>query len=524
MGCSAPPTGPTQPINGRRRSALALIGGVAIACSILWGAIAQPAGANPPPIKHVFLIVLENESESTSFARPAPAGEKYLAETLPNEGAFVPNYYGIGHSSLDNYIAMISGQAPNPSTQADCPIFSAIAEVSLVQGQEPSAGCVYPHNVPTLPKQIEEAGGLTWRSYDESMGNEPLRDGGTTCAHPEIGTDDKAKVANENDAYATRHDPFVYFNSIISREPSCKEHVVNLQQLKTDLESEGTTRNYTFITPDLCDDGHESSCPNGRLGGLESANKFLETWVPKITASKAFEKDGLLIITFDEGVNDSTSCCGETPGPTTTTPGGTEPGGGSGGGRVGAVLLSPFIKAETVTTAAYNHYSMLASVETYLGLSRIGCAAGTTPFGSDIFKSEYSSPAPESAPPCYVPPASGGSTTTTTTTTTTATHSSPPACVATVISPKARGKLGANRVFGTLTVKKSGKVASLSFTALHGAKLKITARTSTGRSKTVASRSLTACHAYTFKLPAGHGKVTVVATVGHASQTSTHSY
>jgi hypothetical protein len=55
-------------------------------------------------------------------------------------------------------------------------------------------------------------------------------------------------------------------------------------------------------------------------------------------------------------------------------------------------------------------------------------------------------------------------------------------------------------------------------------KLKITARTSTGRSKTVASRSLTACHAYTFKLPAGHGKVTVVATVGHASQTSTHSY
>ena len=35
----------------------------------------------------------------------------------------MPNYYGIGHSSLDNYIAMIGGQPPNPTTQADCPTF-----------------------------------------------------------------------------------------------------------------------------------------------------------------------------------------------------------------------------------------------------------------------------------------------------------------------------------------------------------------------------------------------------------------
>ena len=41
-----------------------------------------------------------------------------------DSGAFVPNYFGIGHASLDNYIAMVSGQPPNFQTQADCQVFS----------------------------------------------------------------------------------------------------------------------------------------------------------------------------------------------------------------------------------------------------------------------------------------------------------------------------------------------------------------------------------------------------------------
>src|SRR5258706_1508761 len=75
--------------------------------------------ASRPPIRHVFTIVLENED----FARTFGIGQgesPYLSRTLVRQGAFVPNYYGTGHSSLDNYIAMTSGQGPNPQSQDDC--------------------------------------------------------------------------------------------------------------------------------------------------------------------------------------------------------------------------------------------------------------------------------------------------------------------------------------------------------------------------------------------------------------------
>jgi hypothetical protein len=39
---------------------------------------------------------------------------------------------------------------------------------------------------------------------------------------------------------------------------------------------------------------------NGEPGGLISADQFLQTWVPQITSSPAFQQDVLLIITFDE--------------------------------------------------------------------------------------------------------------------------------------------------------------------------------------------------------------------------------
>src|SRR5215471_13798111 len=68
------------------------------------------------PIKHVFLIVLENKSFDTTFV----PGSSLL--TLAAHGVLLTNYWGIGHNSLDNYIAMISGQAPNPVTQMDCPV------------------------------------------------------------------------------------------------------------------------------------------------------------------------------------------------------------------------------------------------------------------------------------------------------------------------------------------------------------------------------------------------------------------
>ena len=342
---------------------------------------ADAAAGGLPPVRHVFVIVLENESASTTFGAGSPA--PYLAQTLPAEGAYLPNYYGVGHNSNDNYIAMISGQAPGIQSQADCQDFDDLLPGTIgADGQAIGTGCVYPAAVPTIASQLTAAGD-TWRDYNESMGDDPTRES-AQCGHPAVGSQDRTQTAEAQDMYATRHNPFVYFHSIIDDTTLCDTHVVNLDALPQDLASPSSTANYSFITPDLCDDGHDAPCANGQPGGLTSANSFLKTWVPRITGSPAFQQNGLLIVTFDEAdTDDASSCCGEIAGPNSPLPGIT----GMGGGDVGAVLLSPYIAPGTVSTTAYNHYSMLGSVEDLFGLPHLGYAQlpGETDFGSDVY-------------------------------------------------------------------------------------------------------------------------------------------
>jgi phosphatidylinositol-3-phosphatase len=357
--------------------------GLVLACCLSLAACAARAHAAQPSIHHVFVIVLENQSASTTFGPGSPA--PYLSQTLRAQGAYLPNYHGIGHESNDNYIAMISGQAPNVATQADCLTFSDFASSALAPpyGQAVGPGCVYPPNVQTVGDQLISAG-LTWRDYNEDMGADPKRES-AVCGHPGINMVDGTQKATATDEYATRHDPFVYFHSIIDDTTLCDTHVVGLDMLTKDLASAANTPNYVFITPDLCNDGHDAPCANGQPGGLAQADGFLRQWVPKITNSPAFkDQNGLLIVTFDEAAtSDASSCCGEIPGPGSPLPGIF----GIGGGDVGAVLLSPCIAPGTVTQAAYNHYTMLRSVEDLFGLQHLGYAGlnGGQSFGSDVF-------------------------------------------------------------------------------------------------------------------------------------------
>ena len=357
----------------------------ALAFVTLAATSALPASAAPPaPVGHVFVIVLENRDAATTFGPNSPA--PYLAQTLTGQGAFVPNYYGIGHNSLDNYLAMISGQAPTIATQADCPLFTDVLPgTPAADGQVIGQGCVYPASVKTVADQLE-AKGLSWKGYMEDMGNDPVRDHGTTCAHPALGTPDTTQQASATDQYATRHNPFVYFHSIIDRPSACNARDVPLTALPNDLTRTAATPQLSFIVPDLCNDGHDATCADGSPGGLPAADAFLKTWVPRITGSPAFRRDGLPIVTFDEAENDSSACCNEPTGPNTPAPGGQS--GGPGGGRTGAVLLSRFIQPGTVSNEPYNHYSLLRSVEDTFGLSHLGYAGapGLRPFGSDIFR------------------------------------------------------------------------------------------------------------------------------------------
>ncbi|HYU61859.1 MAG TPA: alkaline phosphatase family protein [Solirubrobacterales bacterium] len=364
----------------------ALLAGLALA---LLGGDSSSASAAPPGIKHVFIIVLENENFEASFGPQSPA--TYLSQELPAQGAFLPNYYAIGHLSLDNYIAMVSGQAPNVETQSDCQFFTNFSPgTPTSDGQYVGQGCVYPPGVANIANQLEGAG-LTWKGYMEDM-NAPTGQE-QPCRHPAIGAQDNTQTAEPNDMYAARHNPFVYFHSIIDF-PTCVQNDVDLSHLAADLQSESTTPSYSFIVPNLCNDGHDEPCVNGQPGGLAQADGWLRDHVPQILHSPGYKDHGLLIVTFDEaeavpgapgGGPDASACCNEQPGPNTANPGGLIQ--GPGGGKIGTVMLSPCIKPGTVDETPYNHYSMLRSIEDLFGLSHLGYAGqqGLEVFDDDVF-------------------------------------------------------------------------------------------------------------------------------------------
>ena len=335
----------------------------------------------------MFVVVLENQRYDVTFGARTPA--LYLADTLAPAGALLRRYYATGHYSLDNYIAMISGIAPDSATQADCPVYENFRQTGVApDGQPVGRGCVYPAHVPTIANQLAAAH-RSWKGYMEDMGNDPARES-ATCGHPRLGASDRTETATPTDQYAAKHDPFVYFHAIID-SASCAANVVPLSRLAGDLASAERTPNLVFISPDLCHDGHDARCADGEQpGGLGSADRFLSRLVPLITRSPAF-RDGLLIVTFDEaGDDDATACCDEPTGPNTTRPGISGP----GGGRTGAVLLSPFIQAGTVSDVPYNHYALLKSIEQIFGLPFLGYAGrpDLAGFGADVYAAGPAAP------------------------------------------------------------------------------------------------------------------------------------
>ena len=336
---------------------------------------ARHAATGLPAIKHVFVIVLENKEFAEWFG-PGRLYDPYLVNTLIPEGALIPNYFGTGHSSADNYISMISGQPPTADSKNDCPDpMTTVGAKTDANGIAQSNGCLYPPSYQDIGDQLAGKN-LTWKAYAQNIPApcSPLHDG--------------------PGSYERKHNPFVFFESGI-QSGACAADDVGLGGLSTDLASASTTANVNYIFPDECDDGH-SDCTTpanpipvigAEVDEMAQADAFLKKYVPLITASQAYKDDGLLVITWDEG-DDPFGCCGEPmQDPDGSYPGGEAGSPGTGGGQVGAVALSKFIKPGTLSTSMYNHYSLLATIEGLFGLPRLAEArlSGVNAFGSDVF-------------------------------------------------------------------------------------------------------------------------------------------
>ena len=359
------------------------VGGLSFALAACGTAVPSTTTSfKAPPIGHVFTIVLENKGYRETWGRSPEA--PFLTRKLAAKGQLLTRYYATGHFSLGNYITMLSGQSQNTNTQQDCHQYVDVQPGTIgADGQALGQGCVYPDTVKTLVDELRDTRRLDWRGYMEDMGDDPERER-KRCAHPTIGSSDPTQQASVADQYATRHNPFAYFHSITDSDRYCRRHVVPLDALKRDLRSVRTTRNYTFITPDLCSDGHDDPCINpGQAGGYEGIDEFLHRWAPRILRSPAYRNDGLLVIVFDESEGSSRACCFVPTGPNVAEQGISGP----GGGRTGALLISQWVKPGTTNDHPYNHYDLLLTMTDLFGVDPLGYAVppAAEPFGEDVF-------------------------------------------------------------------------------------------------------------------------------------------
>jgi hypothetical protein len=194
----------------RTRSALVVLAAaVVVALSALVPLSSAPAsatgtGLSAGSIQHVWLIILENKSFDETFT--GLNNNSYLWQTLPSQGVLLKNYYGTGHSSMDNYVSVVSGQGPEEDTQQDCSdvntLFGSNSTIvttgavgsatpnwnfgqvaSLLNASQPSGanapagaagstvtnGCTYPSEVATLFDQFNLAG-VSWKGYAQDLG------------------------------------------------------------------------------------------------------------------------------------------------------------------------------------------------------------------------------------------------------------------------------------------------------------------------------------------------------------------
>jgi hypothetical protein len=184
--------------------------------------------------------------------------------------------------------------------------------------------------------------GISWKAYEEDIPG------------------DVVPLVNVN-GYVVRHDPFAYFDDVTgTNNPSWPygiAHIRPFTELAGDLASNNVAQ-YNFITPDLCDDGHDACAPY--FDNIQQSDLWLSTEIPMITNSLAYQSNGAIFITWDENNNDS------------------QP--------VGLLMISPLAKGGGyVSTNHYTHSSTVRTMQEIFGVKPLLNDAANAADLSDLF-------------------------------------------------------------------------------------------------------------------------------------------
>jgi hypothetical protein len=177
------------------------------------------------------------------------------------------------------------------------------------------------NTAPSLPGQLEAAH-ISWRAYFQSI--------------PAPGF-----AGNGVGDYSKHYNPYAYSEQV-GEGAIARTHLVDFRSLRQDLSRRSLPR-FSWITPNLLNDGHNAS--------IRSSDRFAARLVPRIV--RALGPDGVLFVTWDEAQGVT----------------------GPDGGRVALIATGPGARHHVRTDGPADHYSLLATLEGGLGLSRLGHAA-----------------------------------------------------------------------------------------------------------------------------------------------------
>jgi phosphatidylinositol-3-phosphatase len=284
-----------------------LLTGTLLGCKGEQAVVTSKTSGQLPSFGHVFVVVEENHDYTDVIGNPAMP---YL-NSLAQQYGLATQYYANTHPSIGNYFMLTTGQ--------------------IVTNNDGYTDTVTADNI---VRELLKAG-KTWKAYAEDL--------------PLVGY-----TGASQGRYARRHNPLSFFSDVVG-DSTQRRNLVPFTQLATDL-ADSALPDYAFLVPNLCNDAHDCS--------LSTADTWLQTNMDPLIQSPLFQRDGLLIITFDESGGDNTG----------------------GGGRVAWVVVSPKAKRAFQSTTTYEHESTLRLTAQALGLTAFPGAADSASNMAEFFQ------------------------------------------------------------------------------------------------------------------------------------------
>src|SRR6266568_1698947 len=360
---ASPPGGPMFRKTSRvsivaAAAASAIVASLAVGLTAAGGAAASGTSTDGQHVQldRAFVIVLENHSQHSVIG---DANAPFISSLAQKYGE-AADYFGVTHPSEPNYVAMISGSN------------------WFINNDNPANRFDHTNLVDELTARR-----ISWGAYMEALPADPLADFAPSAAAP---------------LYASKHNPFALFTDIRS-DPGRVANIKPYTDLAGDLNSPHAPR-FVFISPDQCNDMHggvnvaipghpETPCPFNSANDdpndirlKQNADAFVQGAMTTITSSRAWTRHSAIFIVADEGdftgnaVNggwDSPAGCCDSPvlpaGDPDISP--SWPGGVFGGALVPAVVVDPSGPRHFVSNVAYNHYSLLRTIEDAWGLPEL---------------------------------------------------------------------------------------------------------------------------------------------------------